>query len=60
MLAGRGADLEALSVPIRHRSAFTRAYRERCPVSAYDPDCDQLEYFEELAEIVEAGGLDSP
>ncbi len=49
---------EAPSVPIRHRSAFTRAYRERCPLSAYDPDCDQLEYFDELAAIVEAGGIE--
>lgn len=50
-------DMETPKVPIRHRSAFTRAYRERCPVSEYDPECDQLQYFDELARIVEEGGI---
>ncbi|WP_458210541.1 ParA family protein [Haladaptatus sp. NG-SE-30] len=45
------------AVPIRHRAAFTRAYRDRCPISVYDPDCDQLQYFDDLARIVENGGI---
>jgi chromosome partitioning protein len=45
------------AVPIRERAAFTRAYKERCPVSVYDADCDQLQYFETLATIVEEGGI---
>ncbi|WP_227379275.1 ParA family protein [Haladaptatus halobius] len=45
------------TIPLRHRAAFTRAYRDRCPISVYDPDCDQLQYFDDLAQIVENGGL---
>ena len=50
-------EMQPPAVPIRHRAAFTRAYRARCPVSEYDPDCDQLPHFEELAEIVERGEI---
>jgi len=50
-------ELNPPSVPIRERRAVTRAYRSREPLSEYDPDCDQLQYFDELAEIVENGGI---
>lgn len=44
-------------VPIRHAAAFGDAYEARKPVTAYDPDCGQIEHFETLAEIVEQGGI---
>lgn len=40
---------------IRDRTSITKAYGERKPLLDYDPDCDQLRCFEELAHIVEAG-----
>jgi chromosome partitioning protein len=40
---------------IRDRTSITEAYGERQPLMDYDPDCDQLPYFDELAHIVEAG-----
>lgn len=50
-------EMSAPKTPIRHRKAFTRAYRNRTPVSEYDPECDQLQHFDELAQIVEEGGI---
>lgn len=50
-------DLKPPTVPIRHRAAFTRAYRDRQPLSAFDPDSDQLQHFDALAQIVEEGGI---
>lgn len=40
---------------IRDRTSITKAYGEQKPLLDYDPDCDQLACFEELAHIVEAG-----
>jgi chromosome partitioning protein len=40
---------------IRDRTSITKAYGERKPLLDYDPDCDQLACFDELAHIVEAG-----
>jgi chromosome partitioning protein len=40
---------------IRDRTSITKAYGERKPLLDYDPDCDQLKCFEELAHIVESG-----
>lgn len=40
---------------LRDRTSITKAYGERKPLLDYDPDCDQLECFDELAHIVEAG-----
>ena len=40
---------------IRDRTSITKAYGERKPLLDYDPDCDQLTCFDELAYIVEAG-----
>jgi len=42
---------------IRDRKAFTHSYRERVPVTEYEPTLDQLEHFHTLAEIVEVGGV---
>lgn len=40
---------------IRYRGAIDDAHRAQQPLRDYDPDCDQLRCFEELAEIVEQG-----
>ena len=40
---------------IRDRTSLTKAYGERKPLLDYDPECDQLVNFDELAHIVEAG-----
>lgn len=40
---------------IRNRTSITEAYGERKPLLDYDPKCDQLKCFDELAHIVEAG-----
>lgn len=44
-----------LSPGIRDRKSVTKAYGEQMPLMDYDPDCDQLACFEELAHIVETG-----
>lgn len=44
---------------VRHSSKFGDAYEERQPLTAYDPENDQLEHFEVLADIVEQGGIQS-
>lgn len=40
---------------IRHRGAIDSAHDEGLPLRDYDPDCDQLPHYAELAEIVEYG-----
>ena len=40
---------------IRDRTSITKAYGERTPLLDYDPECDQIECFDELARIVEVG-----
>lgn len=42
---------------IRSRSAIDDAHRAQMPLRDYDPECDQLESFDELAQIVENGGV---
>ncbi|MFC7070630.1 ParA family protein [Halobaculum lipolyticum] len=42
---------------IRDRTSITKAYGERMPLMDYDPECDQLRCFDELAHIIEAGGV---
>ncbi len=41
---------------IRHRSALSRSLQEDQPLQDYDPDSDQIPYYQELAEIVANGG----
>ncbi|NGM70472.1 ParA family protein [Natronolimnobius sp. AArcel1] len=43
---------------IRHRSALSRSLQHNQPLQDYDPESDQIEYYEELAEIVAGGGID--
>ncbi len=40
---------------IRDRNSITKAYGKRMPLLDYDPACDQIKCFEELAYIVETG-----
>lgn len=57
-IADWGAVDAADSLPspgIRDRTSITKAYGNRQPLLDYDPDCDQLACFEELAHIVETG-----
>ena len=42
---------------IRDRTSITKAYGARKPLLDYDPDCDQLVCFDELAHVTEAGGV---
>lgn len=42
---------------IRHRIAFSRAWREGKTLREHDSDNDMLERFDELARIVENGGV---
>lgn len=44
-------------IPIRHAAAFGDAYENRQPVTAYDPDCSQIQHFETLAKIIEQGDI---
>lgn len=43
---------------IRQRIAIKRAWREGVPLSVYEPESDMTERFDELAEIIERGGVD--
>lgn len=43
---------------IRHRSAIDGSVRENKPLRDYDPSCDQLACYDELAQIVETGEVD--
>lgn len=45
------------SVGIRERASIANAYGEQKPLLDYDPECDQLSCFDELAHIVEFGGV---
>ncbi len=45
----------SLSPGIRDRTSITKAYGNREPLLDYDPNCDQLKCFDELANIVETG-----
>jgi chromosome partitioning protein len=40
---------------IRHRRSIDAAHSAGLPLRDYDPDCDQLAHYAELAEIVERG-----
>jgi len=54
-------DAGELSPPkpgIRHRAALSRSLKYNQPLQDYDPDNDQIPHFEELARIVEDGGID--
>lgn len=42
---------------IRHRASIDMAHRAQQPLRDYDSDCDQLRCYEELAKIVEQGGI---
>jgi chromosome partitioning protein len=48
------------SVGIRERASIANAYGEQQPLLDYDPECDQLVCFDELAHIVEVGGVVRP
>jgi len=37
--------------------SIDKAHRARKPLRDYDPECDQLKCYEELAQIVENGGV---
>jgi chromosome partitioning protein len=43
---------------IRHRSALSRSLQQNQPLQDYDPDNDQIDFYEELAEIVAVGGVE--
>ncbi|GAB3036229.1 ParA family protein [Natronobiforma cellulositropha] len=43
---------------LRERIAFRRAWREGVPLAVHDPESDMLERLDELAAIVERGGVD--
>lgn len=43
---------------IRHRAAIDAAHSAQQPLMDYAPDCDQLEHYDELADIVINGGVD--
>ena len=43
---------------IRHRSALSRSLQQNQPLQDYNPDSDQIPYYEELAAIVSNGGID--
>ncbi|GAB7120926.1 hypothetical protein JCM9743_33960 [Natrinema sp. JCM 9743] len=43
--------------PIRHTGAIGDAYEERMPLTAYDPENEQLEHFGTVADIIETGGI---
>lgn len=42
---------------IRHRASIDKAHRARKTLRDFDPECDQLGCYEELAQIVERGGV---
>jgi len=42
---------------IRHRASIDKAHRANQTLRDYDPECDQLKCYDELAEIVEYGGV---
>jgi chromosome partitioning protein len=50
-------DPDSVGPGIRHRIAFSRAWREGQTLREYDPDNDMLERLDELAAVVENGGV---
>ena len=42
---------------LRERVAIKRAWKEGVPLAEYDAEDDQIEHFDELARIVEQGGV---
>lgn len=42
---------------IRHRTALSRSLKHNKPLQDYDPNNDQIPYYEELAEIIANGGV---
>lgn len=55
----RSAEFDTAGSPgpgIRHRIAFSRAWREGQTLREYDPENDMLDRLDELAEVVENGG----
>lgn len=44
---------------LRERNSFTNAFGEGVPVAHFDSECDQIRYLDQLAEIVEKGGVQS-
>jgi chromosome partitioning protein len=44
---------------IRKRIAFKRAWREGKTLREYDPDSDMLDRLDELAGVVERGGIET-
>lgn len=44
---------------IRERIAFRRAAREGVPLASFDPSSDQLDRLDQLADVVENGGVES-
>ena len=54
-------DAGEMSAPkpgIRHRSALSRSLQHNQPLQDYDPENDQIPCYEQLAEIVAAGGIE--
>jgi chromosome partitioning protein len=51
-------EMQAPKPGIRDRKAVTKAYGEGQPLSAYDPNNDQLQHLDTLARIVEEGSTD--
>lgn len=43
---------------IRHRAAIDDAHSAHQPLMDFAPDCDQLDHYDELADIVINGGVD--
>ncbi|PCR88645.1 ParA family protein [Natrinema ejinorense] len=51
-------EIEAPLPGIRHRAALSRSLQDNQPLQDYDPECDQIPYYDELADIVANGGID--
>lgn len=57
---GRSSEYDVEGSPgpgIRERVAFRRAFRDGVPLSKFDGEADMLPRFDELAQIVEHGGV---
>ncbi|WP_435362152.1 ParA family protein [Haloarchaeobius sp. DFWS5] len=50
-------DSESPGPGIRERIAFRRSWREGQPLGRYDPENDMLDRLDQLAAVVEAGGV---
>lgn len=51
------SDVDSPGPGIRKRIALSRAWREGIPLSQWDPGNDMIPRFDELADIVEQGGI---